>query len=99
MINDMPKNISATVAQEITNLIKEKETKKKQEIIEILKQADVSEDTVHEVEQKLNEWTLNDEKIQQLIENRLQVVFDQALNDVEITTEQQKQLEIGRAHV
>lgn len=92
-IDKAPEAVSNTISQEITNHLKEQETEKKNELLQILRNAEVSEDTLKEVENKLDDFAPNYNKIEQMIDSKLSVVLEDSLKDVKITEEQQKQLE------
>src|SRR5690625_700148 len=92
-IGNAPEAISHTISQEVTKHLKEKEAEKKNELIEILRSAEVPEDVIQQVENKLNDFAPDYDHIEQIIDSNLQIVLDEALKDVKITQEQQKQLE------
>ena len=92
-IGNAPEAASNTISKEVTNLLNEKEAEKKNELIEILRNAEVSEETIQNVENKLNESSPDYDRIEQLIDNQLQVVLEESLKDVKITQDQQEQLE------
>ncbi|HLR71245.1 MAG TPA: YhgE/Pip domain-containing protein [Pseudogracilibacillus sp.] len=92
-IGDAPEVISHTVSKEVTNHLKDNEAEKKNELINILQNADVPEETIQQVENKLKEFAPNYDHIEQIIDSNIESVLEEALKDVQITQEQQKQLE------
>src|SRR5690625_311234 len=91
-INDAPEQVSNTIAENVTAYVKDKESEKKRELVELLKNAGVSPETMIDVEEKLDEFAPNYDHIKDLINQEIKVVLDQALENVEITEEQQNQL-------
>ena len=92
-ISAAPGPVSNTIAKEVTAHLKEKESEKKNELLQILRNAEVPEETLQEVENKLDEFAPDYNKIEQMIDGKLTAVLEDALKDVKITEDQQKQLE------
>src|SRR5699024_4004259 len=90
-IGNAPEAASNTISKEVTNLLNEKEAEKKNELIEILRNAEVSEETIQNVENKLNESSPDYDRIEQLIDNQLQVVLEESLKDVKITQDKSEE--------
>lgn len=97
LIDIAPDSASSLIATELIHSIKEFETAKKDQINEdisnILTDAGVSEETIKEVNDKLTELSPDYDKLESELQNKLQSAFNQALEDVEITDTQKKQLE------
>lgn len=92
-ISNTPESISHTISQEVTKHLKEHGAENKNELIEILRSAEVSDDVIQQVENKLIEFEPDYAYLEQIIDSNLQVVLDEALKDVKITEKQQKQIE------
>src|SRR5699024_10091974 len=92
-IGEAPDVIATTVATDITDFIRDKESNKKDELIHIIKEADVSDETLQAVEEKLTELSPNYDEIESFIDGHIENVLDDALQDVSISEAQQKQLE------
>lgn len=97
IIKNAPEKIATNVAKEITDMIKNKTESNQLKIIndiqEIMQKANVPDETVDEVIQKLETYALNYDEIEQFIKNKLETGLSSILQDVTITSEQQKQLE------
>src|SRR5699024_10622711 len=92
-IKGAPEGLSKKIAEDIVALLKEKESERKQELIAILEESEISNDVIDQVSSKFDEFTPDYDYIEQLIEEKLEGVLEEALKDVQITGEQQKQLE------
>lgn len=93
LIKDAPKSVSHTIAKDMTDLLKDKEADRKQELISLLEKAEVSKEVIKQIENKLAEYTPNYDEIERLLEEQITVVLDEALKDVQLTGEQQQKLE------
>lgn len=97
MIDQAPKEVSTTIATELVNGIREAEATKKDEVIDevttILANAEVEEDTIIEITEKLEGFSPNYDTLEDTIQTKLEDDLDTALASVEITEEQQHELE------
>ena len=91
-ISNAPTEIPKDVAKDIIELLKEKEAANKQELLKILKEANVPEEVINEVSKKLDEFQPNYDEIENSIISILEGILSEALDGVEITAEQEKQL-------
>ena len=97
IIQDAPEAISSSIASEITDIIKDR-TKPtidqlKEDIISILRQSEVPDETIERVQAKLDDYSLDYNAIESRIHAKLQDSLDNALKDAHITETQQAQLE------
>ena len=92
-----PEEVSTTIANELINHVKEFESVKKDgikaDIESILSEADVSGETIEEVTNKIDELQPNYDELEVKVQTQLEEAFESALSDVQITAEQQKELE------
>lgn len=97
MIQDAPDVIASKVAEEITSTIESNTGKHidaiQGEIEEILSKVDLSQETIDEVINKIDALHPNYETIESVIYERVELALSHALEDVEITPEQQAELE------
>lgn len=93
MIDGAPQHVSHKIAEEITHLLQVKESEKKEELMVLLVEAEVPEDILNQVNTKLDELTPDYEQTGQLIEEKLAVVLEESLQGVQLTAEQQQQME------
>src|SRR5699024_6182380 len=97
IIDIAPEKASTTIADELINHIKEFESAKKDDIksdIEnILSEAEVEEETIEEVTNKIDTLQPNYDELEANIQTQLDEAFERALSDVQITPEQQQELE------
>lgn len=97
MIDIAPENASNAITDELINRVKEFESAKKNDIKtdikNILSDVDVEKETIEEVTHKLDELEPNYEELEVNIQTQLEEAFERALSDVQITPEQQQELE------
>jgi len=93
LIKDAPTNVSHKIAEDIVTLLKGKESDRKQELTSILEDSEVSDEVINQVASTLDEYTPDYDYIEQMLEEKIAGVLEQALKDVQITAEQQKKLE------
>lgn len=92
LIKKAPDSISTTVAEEAKELLQDKESEKKAELVDILQKAEVPEDTVQEVENKLDELEPDYTFLETFIQEEIEMILEDVLQDVSITQEQETQL-------
>lgn len=92
LMEEAPDNISTTIAEEAKELFQEKEAEKKTALIDILEEAEVEEETLQEVENKLAELEPDYASMETFVQEEIEIVLDDVLQDVSITEEQEQQL-------
>lgn len=97
LIQIAPENVSAIIATELINGIKEAEEAKsgavKDELATILSNADVSEETLEEVMEQIDQLSPNYDQLEKMIQTKLEEDLSSSLANVQITEDQQQQLE------